>query len=66
MNEIVNNFLLAGDKFMPEMHLKQTGFIYSSCGPFAKTRERIERLMQTGNTDFIYKYELDKLVFNVI
>ena len=30
MNEIVNNFLLAGDKFMPEMHLKQTGFIYSS------------------------------------
>ena len=66
MNEIVNNFLLAGDKFMPEMHLKQTGLIYSSCGPFAKTRERIERLMQTGNTDFIYKYELDKLVFNVI
>ena len=66
MNEIVNNFLLAGDKFMPEMHLKQPGFIYSPCGPFAKTRERIERLMQTGNTDFIYKYELDKLVFNVI
>ena len=66
MNEIVNNFLLAGDKFMPEMHLKQTGFIYSSCGLFAKTRERIERLMQTGNTDFTYKYELDKLVFNVI
>ena len=34
MNEIINNFLLAGDKFMPEMHLKQPGFTYSACGPF--------------------------------
>ena len=33
MNEIVNNFLLVGDKFLPEMHLKQPGFIYSACGP---------------------------------
>ena len=36
MNEIVNKFLLAGDKFMPEMHLKQPGFTYSACGPSTK------------------------------
>ena len=34
MNEIVNKFLLAGGKCMPEMHLKQLGFTYSACGPF--------------------------------
>ena len=47
MNEIVNNFLLAGDKFMPEMHLKQPGFTYSTCGPFTKNKERIEKFMRT-------------------
>ena len=60
MNEIVNTFLLAGDKFMPEMHLKQPGFTYSACGPFTRNKERIEKFMQTGNTDFIYRNELDK------
>ena len=59
MNEIVNKFLLAGDKFMPEIHLKQPGFTYSACGPFTKNKERIEKFMQTGNADFIYKNELD-------
>ena len=63
MNEIVNKFLLAGDKFMPEMHLKQPGFTYSACGPFTKNKERIEKFMQTGNTNFIYKNELDKACF---
>ena len=52
MNEIINKFLLAGDKFMPEMHLKQPGFTYSACVPFTKNRERIEKFMQKGNTDF--------------
>ena len=66
MNEIVNIFLLAGDKFMPEMHLKQPEFTYSACGPFTKNKERIEKFMQTGNTDFIYKMDLLKLVFNTI
>ena len=42
------------------MHLKQPGFIYSACGPFAKNKERIKKYMQTGNTDFIDKNELDK------
>ena len=63
MNEIVNNFLLAGNKFMPEMHLKQPGFTYSDCFPFTKNKERVENFMQTGNTDFIYKSELDKAFF---
>ena len=63
INEIVNKFLLVGDKFMPEMHLKQPGFTYSACGPFTKNKERIEKFMQTGNTDFIYKNQLDKACF---
>ena len=50
INEIVNNLLLVGDKFMSEMHLKQPGFIYSACG----LKERVEKFMQTGNTDLIY------------
>ena len=63
MSEIVNKFLLLGDKFMPEMHLKQRGFTYSACGPFTENKERIEKFMQTGNTNFIYKNELDKACF---
>ena len=60
MNEIVNTFLFAGDKFMPEMHLKQLGFNYSACGPFTKNKERIQKSMKTGNTNYIYKNGLDK------
>ena len=63
MNEIVNKFLLAGDKFMPELHLKQPGFTYSACGPFTRNKEKIEKFMQTGSTDFIYRNELDKACF---
>ena len=63
MNEIINTFLLVGDKFKPEMHLRQPGFTYSACGPVTKNKERIEEFMQTGNTDFIYKNEVDKACF---
>ena len=63
MNEIINKFLLAGNKFMPEMHLRQPRFIYSACSPFTKNKERIEKFMKTGNTDFIYKNELDETCF---
>ena len=66
MNEIVNKFLLARDKFMPEMHLKQPGFTYSVCGPFTKNKERIKNFMQTRNTDFIYKNELDRACFRSV
>ena len=63
MNETVNKVLFVGDKFMPEMHLKQPGFTYSACGPFTKNKKRIEKFMQTGKTNFIYKNELDKACF---
>ena len=63
MNEIVNKFLLAGDKFLAEMHLKQPGFTSSTSGPFTRNKEKIEKFMQTGNTDFIYRNELDKACF---
>ena len=63
MNEIVNKFLLEGDKFMPEMHLKQPGFTYSACGPFTKYKERIQKFKGTGDTKYIYKNELDKPYF---
>ena len=48
---------------MPEIHLKQPGFTYGACIPFTKNKEWIENFMQTGNTDFIYKNELDKACF---
>ena len=56
MSEIANKFLLVGDKFMPEINLKQPGFTYSICyGPFTKDKKTIENFMQTGNTNFNYK-----------
>ena len=64
MNEIVNKFLLAKDKFIPELHLKQSGFTYTTYCAFTKNKERIEKFMQTWSTDFIYKNELDKACFS--
>ena len=63
MNETVNRFLLVGDKFIPEMHLKQPRFTYSPCGPFTKNKERIQKFKETGDTNYIYKNELDKACF---
>ena len=54
MNNIINKFLLAGDKFMPEMHLRQPRFVYSACGPFTR---------HTGDTRYIYRNKLDKACF---
>ena len=56
MNEVVTIFLLAVDKFMPDMHLKQLDFAYSACGPFAKTKERIETFL----LDWKYRFYLQK------
>ena len=61
----MSEFLLVGDKFMPDMRLKQPGFTYSACGPFAKNKESIKKFMQTGNTGFIYRNELDKACFQL-
>ena len=63
MNEIVNKFLLAGDTFIPEMHLKQPGFTYSVCEPFTKNKERIQKFKETEDAGDIYKNELDKACF---
>ena len=63
MDETVNKFLLAGDKFMSEMHLTQTGFTYSACGPFTKNKERIQKFKETSDNKYIYRNELDKACF---
>ena len=63
MNEIVNKFLLVGDKFMPEMYLKQPGFTYSACGQFTKNKERIQKFKETVDTSYNYKNKLDNACF---
>ena len=63
MNHIVNTFLLARDKFMPEMHLRQPGLTYSACGPFTKNKQRIQKFIRTGDTNYIYRDQLDKAYF---
>ena len=67
MNNVINKFLLAGDKFMPEIHLRQPQFTYSACGPFTKHEQRIQKFKEIGDTNYIYIYiymnELDKTCF---
>ena len=53
MNEIKNKFLLAGNKLIPEMHLKQPGFTYSACGPFTKNKEQIQKFKETGESRYM-------------
>ena len=63
MNNVINKFLLAGDKFMPEMHLRQPPFVYSACGPFTRHKERIKEFKCTDDTRYIYRNELEKACF---
>ena len=63
MNNVIHKFLLAGDKFIPEMHLRQPRFVYSACGPFTRNKERIKKFKRTGDTRYIYRNELDKVCF---
>ena len=63
MNNVINKFLLAGDKFMPEIQLRQPQFTYSACGPFTKHEQRIQKFRETGDTNYVYKNELDKACF---
>ena len=63
MNEIVNKFLLAGDKFMLKMHLRQHGFTYSALDDLQKNKERIQTFKETGDSRYIYQNELDKACF---
>ena len=62
MNNIINKFLLAGDKFMSEIHLRQPQFVYSACA-FTRHKERIKKFKLTGDTRYIYRNELDKACF---
>ena len=61
MNNVINKFLLAGDKFMPEIHLRQPQFTYSACGPFNKHEQKIQTFKETGDTNYVYKNEIDKV-----
>ena len=65
MNEIVNTFLLPGDKFMPEIHLKQLGFTYSACRPFIKNKERIQKFKEKEVLAIFTKTNLIRLVFSM-
>ena len=60
---MVKTFLLAGDKFMPEMHLTPPGFTYSTCGPFTKNKETIQTFKEAGDSRYIYQKELHKACF---
>ena len=62
-NEIIIKSLLAGDKFMPEMHFIQTGFTSIAFWPFNKHKERIWRFKETGDSGYIYQNKLDKACF---
>ena len=63
MNKIINKFLLTGNKFTLELHLKQPGFIYNSCRSFTKHRKRIQKFRETGNLKHLYRNELGKACF---
>ena len=60
MNDIINKLLSVGDKFMPEMHLRQPQFTYSACWAFTENKEKIQKLKETGDTKYICKNELGK------
>ena len=63
MNEIGNKFLLAGDSFMSEVHLRQPGFTYSTCRPFTKSKERKQKIKETGDSIHNNQNELNKACF---
>ena len=63
MKNTINKLLLAGEKFMPEIHLRQRQFTHSACGPFTKHEQRIQKFKETGDTNYIYINELDKACF---
>ena len=64
MNNIINKFLLTAEKFMPEPHLKDLKVgTYSACGTFTRHKDRINKFIKTGDTNYIYKNELVKACF---
>ena len=63
MNKVVKGLLLTGDKFMPEMLLRQPRFTYSTCMSFTKNKERIQKFRETGESRYNHQNELDKACF---
>ena len=63
MSKVIKIFLLTGDKFVPELILKQPGSIDSACGAFTKHHERIQKFRETYNLKHLYRNELDKACF---
>ena len=63
MNEMISKFLLAGDKFLPEMNLRQAGFTYIAWGPFTKKKGRTQKPKETGDSKYIYQNEIDEACF---
>ena len=55
MNVIVNKFIWAGDKFMPNIHLRKPGFTYTACGLFGKNKERTQTFKETRDSRNIYQ-----------
>ena len=66
MNNIINTFLLLGEKFMPQMHLRQPRFVYSACGPFTRHKEIIKEFKRTGDNVIFIEMNSINLVFNMI
>ena len=63
VNEILDKFLLLGDEFVPEMHVRQPGFTESACGPFTKNKKRIQKFKEKEEIQDIYENEFDKACF---
>ena len=70
MNEVVKKLLWAGDKFIPEINLRQARFIFTASGSFTKNKEKIQKLKKQEIHDiyiyiyiYIYQNEPDKTWF---
>ena len=63
MNEIVSKFLLAGGKFMPEMHLIQPEFTYGVCASFTGNNKGTQKFKETGDSICTDQNEIDKVFF---
>ena len=63
MNKTITKFLLAGEKFMSELHLRQPGFTNCICGPFTKHNEKIQTFNEVGNLKYFYWNQFDKACF---
>ena len=64
MNKTVNRFLPAGDKFNPELHVRQPGFTYIACESYLEHCESTEKFRKTDHIKHLYRNELDNFFFS--